>query len=326
MMELIEYVKKTESVTMHDMERELDRSKDRLLFLMDHAQLNPSDMRMNSQVFEWHSRMADIFDEHRNTVRQKREEFEVNLRYRREKFVEELDSYRKQVDEFQNFGDLQEMGRYLKKAQNLDDRLEAALVKIDDFNAEEDAFGWSLTDYPIRTETQNILRPFLKLYEVTVEFTNKHKEWMDGPMDKVNPEGVDTDISNYYRTLFKLEKTFEQVPAPRKIASKVRVKVEEFKEHMPLVMTLFNPGLKDRHWTQISEVVGYTLRNEEGMCLSKLIDMNLESFIPKFESISEAASKEHGLEKAMAKMKAEWAPVSLFLKLSALPCLFYPHF
>uniref|UniRef100_A0A0X3NP81 Dynein heavy chain 7, axonemal n=1 Tax=Schistocephalus solidus TaxID=70667 RepID=A0A0X3NP81_SCHSO len=313
MMKLIDYVKQTETVTMRDMERQLDHSRDRLLFLMDHAQLNPSDMRMNSQVFEWHTRMGDIFEEHRNTVRVKREEFEVNLRYRRERFTEELEAYRKQVDEYENLGDINELVRYLKKAQALDERLELALGKIDAFNAEEDAFNWELTEYPLRTEVQNILKPFLKLYETAVEFNSKYKEWMEGPMDKVNPEAVDADVGNYYRTLFKLEKTFEQLPAPRKIASKVRTKVEEFKEHMPLVLTLFNPGLKERHWQQISEVVGYTLRNEEGMCLAKLVDMNLESFIPKFESISEAASKEHGLEKAMAKMQSEWAPLEFTL-------------
>ncbi|KAL5972264.1 Dynein heavy chain 7 axonemal [Taenia solium] len=313
MMDLIEYVKKTETITMARMERELDHSKDRLLFLMDHAQMNPSDMRMIGQVFEWHSRMVDIFDEHRNIMRQKRIEFENNLRYRRERFHEELDSYRKQVEEFQHFGDMQEMVRYLKKAQALDERLEVALTKVDAFNAEETAFGWTLTNYPLRLETQNILRPYLRLYETTVEFNNKSKEWMDGPMEKVDPEAVDADVANYHRTLFKLEKTFEQIPAPRKIASKVRLRVEEFKEHLPLVMTLFNPGLKERHWQQISDVVGYTLRNEEGMCLAKLIDMNLESFIPKFEAISEAATKEYNLEKALVKMKKEWEPLEFTL-------------
>lgn len=91
---------------------------------------------------------------------------------------------------------------------------------------------------------------------------------------------------------------------------KVKAKVEEFQEQMPLVQTLFNPGLRDRHWEKISEIVGFNLKPDDDMCLSKIVDMNLESHIPKFEGISEAASKEFSLEKALEKMKLEWEPVS----------------
>ena len=87
--------------------------------------------------------------------------------------------------------------------------------------------------------------------------------------------------------------------------------MEEFKEHLPLVQTLFNPGMRERHWEQISDIVGFPLKPDEDMNLSKLVDMNIESFIPKFEGISEAASKEYSLEKAMEKMKQEWEPVSI---------------
>ncbi len=80
---------------------------------------------------------------------------------------------------------------------------------------------------------------------------------------------------------------------------------------MPLVQTLFNPGMRDRHWEQISDIVGFPLKPDEDMNLSKLVDMNIESFIPKFEGISEAASKEYSLEKAMEKMKQEWDPVRI---------------
>lgn len=80
---------------------------------------------------------------------------------------------------------------------------------------------------------------------------------------------------------------------------------------MPLIGTLFNPGLRDRHWEQISEIVGYSLKPDDNYCLSRFVDMNLDQFIPKFETISEAASKEYALERAMDKMKSEWAPVSV---------------
>ena len=56
--------------------------------------------------------------------------------------------------------------------------------------------------------------------------------------------------------------------------------------------------------------MGYPLSPDEDMCLAKLVDMNLENHIGKFEVISEAASKEFSLEKALEKMKKDWAPVS----------------
>jgi len=89
----------------------------------------------------------------------------------------------------------------------------------------------------------------------------------------------------------------------------MRSKVEEFREHVPLVRTLFNPGMRDRHWQQVSEVVGFDLRPDDDTCLSHLIEMNLETHTAQFEGISEAASKEFSLEKALAKMKDEWQPV-----------------
>ena len=70
---------------------------------------------------------------------------------------------------------------------------------------------------------------------------------MDGPMSNVDPDSVDQEVGNIWRNLYKLEKGFNEVPSPKKIASKVKNKVEEFKEYMPLVQTLFNPGMFDSY-------------------------------------------------------------------------------
>lgn len=47
-----------------------------------------------------------------------------------ERFVEELESYAKQVEEFYSYGDIQEVNRYLKKAQALNTKLDAAADKV----------------------------------------------------------------------------------------------------------------------------------------------------------------------------------------------------
>jgi dynein heavy chain len=85
--------------------------------------------------------------------------------------------------------------------------------------------------------------------------------------------------------------------------------IEAFKEKLPIIQTLGNPGLRDRHWEKISEIVGFTIRPSPELTLQKILDMNLAEYLPKFEQISEAASKEHSLEKSLAKMKEEWADI-----------------
>lgn len=75
---------------------------------------------------------------------------------------------------------------------------------------------------------------------------------------------------------------------------------------MPTIQTLGNPGMKARHWEQISEIVGFPIKISPDLTLEKIIDFGLEEYLPKFESISESATKENNLERALNKMVADW--------------------
>ena len=45
--------------------------------------------------------------------------------------------------------------------------------------------------------------------------------WMNGPMTGVDPDKVESDTGIYWRTLYKLEKHFNESPEPLKMAQKV---------------------------------------------------------------------------------------------------------
>lgn len=75
---------------------------------------------------------------------------------------------------------------------------------------------------------------------------------------------------------------------------------------MPIVLTLGNPGLQERHWDEISQIVGITIKFDDSLTLKRILDMDLDRFYDKFEAISEAASKESALEKTMLKMENDW--------------------
>lgn len=73
------------------------------------------------------------------------------------------------------FSDLQDVKRYLKKAEALCSRLEEAAERIEGFHMEEEAFDWDKSHYPLRNKLVKTLDPYLHLYKIIVEFQTKHE-------------------------------------------------------------------------------------------------------------------------------------------------------
>ena len=71
--------------------------------------------------------------------------------------------------------------------------------------------------------------------------------------------------------------------------------------------------MRERHWNQVSEIVGYTVNPEPENTLQSFLNMKLEPFLEQFEGVSEAASREFALEKALAKMQGEWDEIEFML-------------
>ncbi len=54
---------------------------------------------------------------------------------------------------------------------------------------------------------------------------------------------------------------------------------------------LCNPGIRPRHWEQMSEIAGNDLTPDSGSTLRKILKQNLTPYLELFENISAGASK-----------------------------------
>ncbi|CAH1117610.1 unnamed protein product [Phaedon cochleariae] len=309
LMDLMRYVDEVETKTLISMEDRLREVMGYILFLADHALFTPVEMKQNNIAFQWYLHMPKVLEEHRQMVDSKIEEFQVQLTAKIKKFNEDLELYAKMVDDLQYNGDVEDLPRYHKKATKLDERLIQAMERIDAFNEEEQAYGFELSQYPLRKQIHDKLTPYKKLYDNATDFLNKHDLWMKSQVGTHEPETIETDVGTCFRNIYKLEKIFTDKPATLKLATTVREQIEEFKEHMPIIQTLGNPGMKDRHWEKVSEIVGFPIKVDADLTLEKIIDYGLDDYIDKFETISEAATKENNLEKNLNKMINEWQDI-----------------
>jgi dynein heavy chain len=79
----------------------------------------------------------------------------IYFQIRIKKFIDDLESYEKQLDELKTYGNLEDLPKYLKKVEHLDTRIKNALDKIDRFNEEEIAYGWEQSQYPLRMKVSH---------------------------------------------------------------------------------------------------------------------------------------------------------------------------
>ena len=68
LMELKHYIAGIRETDIFALEERIILAKKRLEFLVDYTSMSPAEMRINSEAFNWHSRMPPIFEEHEEII------------------------------------------------------------------------------------------------------------------------------------------------------------------------------------------------------------------------------------------------------------------
>lgn len=273
---------------------------------MDQTIYTPLEIKQNSITFQWYLKMPSVFFQNQQIVDQKSIEYQELLRKRIEQFRRDLDLYWEQLSEYENWSDIVMVAKYKRKVNVLDARLTAALDKIERINEEEKSFGWPLSEYPLRNQTHIKLMPYKKLFDAGQDFIEKRDLWLKSQVGSFDPVDIARSIETIYDDLLELCQGFEENPQSKRLAEDIKTIIDEFKLNLPIIQTLGNPGLKRRHWEQISEMVGFPIVVSAELTLEKIIEFGLEEYLARFENFSQSATKENKLELSMSNMIVEW--------------------
>eukprot|EP00965_Chrysotila_dentata_P121745 4024644-Pleurochrysis_carterae.AAC.1 len=81
----------------------------------------------------------------------------------------------------------------------------------------------------------------------------------------------------------------EDLPAPFRVAEQLKQQIADFQAKLPLVNVLCNKGMRERHWVQVSEILGTPVKPDATTALQSLLALNLE---PHLEKLEEARAHE----------------------------------
>ncbi|TPX35722.1 hypothetical protein SmJEL517_g02025 [Synchytrium microbalum] len=313
MADLMVYMEEVRAKEIPALMEELDEARKRLTYIASFSALSESYIKLNNAAFTWPTRLLPIVEQYEGNMTEARHRAETSLVEQRTRFVAELDELSKQVESLRDVGELDEMPFYAKKAAAMEKQLKGAAESIAEFNREENVFGWEVTAYPQRKTILLALEPYQALYTISVNFQKSYKRWLDGPLLELEAEAIEAEIDSLRREMYRVASLLSEAPAPTAIAAQVKEKLDEFITNVPFVRVLCNPGMRDRHWTRMSQIMGQNMKPDGQTTLRKMLKHDLLPCLEQFQEISDSASKEYTLEKNMAKMAADWEPLTFNL-------------
>eukprot|EP00854_Cymbomonas_tetramitiformis_P003900 gene3900-4861_t len=216
------------------------------------------------------------------------------------------------VDNFHMHVDLDKRDALAAEAEQIDRRLQQGLEKATLFNSREELFKLPLTNYMVLHTMMETFTPMKQFWVVAASWRKWHQQWMFGAFNELDPVRIERDVSNAHLTLHKVGKVFIQ----RKLVvnatkcDKVRCEIEAFRNYVPLIVALRNPGMRPRHYTRLSDELGIAVRPTEDFTLEKALEMGLQNSIEVVARVCEVAGKEYALEESLDSMEAQWKDVA----------------
>ena len=229
------------------------------------------------------------------------------------RFAASLGALEREVEAFAGMADLAKVDATAALVRAAERRLEEAERMAQLFNSREALFDRDVTEYDQLSRTKHAFEPYAFLWKTAQDWTRLYAGWLNGPFLDIDAELVEQQVDSMNATIGRALKTFERLEmgVQRDLAAQVRAQILGFRPSVPTITALRNPGMRERHWEELSAHLGFRVMPDESFTLSGVLALDLAGHLPAIEKISESAAKEYQIEVALDGMVAEWAGIDL---------------
>ncbi len=261
-------------------------------------------------------KIQQFIDQKEKTLRLDREEVITRLANKKKAFQESLDKIKSELEKFREYTNKRLEDEYNKKISQINTELIALNEEMKEINDMEVDLDDPPTEYPDIEKFKLDVKPFEELWRMVKEQEAKKQIWTEGPLLQLDPEEVEKDHKTIWQTAQKLVVKFStsipKMPKPETVAKAIVEDMIGFRKYLPIIRSICNPGLKDRHFDDIFNLTGKRIDKNERLAI--LIKLRIEQYTEKLDEISETASKEFSNERTLQKMADDWAPMEFLCK------------
>jgi len=253
------------------------------------------------------------------------EQIAEDLKEKEGKFLQEMVDEQTEFDEnlvdlagiiggFASKSDLAKVEEIYEDVESVNQRLREAAQQSKKFNSREVLFGKESTDYSSLTALQKEWEPFSQLWVTAHHWISDSKEWISGEFSKIDAKYCENAIMNGVKALFKAVKALEKrddADGVLRIARDIKEQMDNFVPNVPIIVGLRNKGMRERHWEEVSKLVGEKIDPEMAdFTLQKFLDVGMLPVAQDIQEIGDKSGKELGIENQLRQMQTDWDEVA----------------
>ncbi|RQM25135.1 hypothetical protein B5M09_000006 [Aphanomyces astaci] len=260
-----------------------------------------------SKTFTWKHQIEKILRDGDFSLQHERSRIETAFIAKRSRFQAELEELEAEVNSFQKKSDLRHATTYVVQLGKVRDAITQARNTINIIAEEEAKLGWVQTDFMQLDYICETLEPYEQLWRTARDFRESSVKWMRGNIFELDAKGTEKTVHGMTTTLTNATKQLASTsPAAVGAAETLKKQIFEFKDSIGIISVMGNTSLRDRHWTEIAETVGFIVDPTEHITLQRLLDLGVQDSVHKLLDISEAATNEADIERSLDTMSEEW--------------------
>ncbi|XP_044749962.1 dynein axonemal heavy chain 1-like [Coccinella septempunctata] len=217
-----------------------------------------------------------------------------------------------QLQTLRDFARIHEIAVDMRRVwKNMKEAQETGLL----LNSRQKLFGQPVVPFDDLNKLVKEFEPYKSLWVTASDWGRSYEIWMSNPLQFIDGESIERTCTEMQKTMIKLTRTFADIPAVQKVAQNVREEIDQFRPHIPLILSLKNPGMRARHFEKFSEASGIQVDIGPATTYQYFVDLGITQYAELISSISEEATKEYAVETTLQKMKTEWESNDLELTL-----------
>mmetsp|Transcript_3970 Transcript_3970/g.12357 ORF Transcript_3970/g.12357 Transcript_3970/m.12357 type:complete len:337 (+) Transcript_3970:2251-3261(+) len=296
--------------------------QERVHFLLTQTQRDCSrlsmpvtDAMLLASVCQWPLTVKQSMARSHDIQQMRKRQLEMLVEGQQETLSRGVTNLEKKIEKIAEAGSLApaEVHTIYKRISGAQELLATMIAEAGDIQRQEKLLQMALTDNKTRLNVvEKALAPLAQLWSVVRAWVEKINHWQHDPLNTVDAQDAEKSTTELRAALGvavrELEERGDARATPIRAGKLLQQEVKIFdEEQLPLLRLVCQPGMKDRHWTQIKKNTRLdSLDITKQSNLLQMLDVGLQHYAGVIEESCVAAGHEHGLEQQLERMEGSW--------------------